>query len=103
MVIVRSSLLASTERVCSNFSGRIGLAAINLETGDELTVDAEPLFPIASVLKVPVLLEVLLQAADGAFSLNDPLEPNIDHRTFGSGVLKELSDSVRMTVRDVAI
>ena len=51
---------------------------------------------------MPVLLEVLLQAGEGTFSLDDPLEP-MTQRTFGSGVLKELSTTVRMTVRDVGM
>jgi beta-lactamase class A len=90
------------DQVRGSFSGRIGLAAINLETCEELTLDADTLFPIASVLKVPVLLEVLLQAGEGRFSLDDQIEP-MSQRAFGSGVLKELSDQVRMTVRDVGI
>ena len=45
------------EHVCSSFSGS-GLAAINLDTNEQLSLDADTLFPIASVLKVPVMLEV---------------------------------------------
>jgi len=102
MLTTQTSLLSSIEDVRSSFTGQLGLAAINLDTGEQVALDAEQSFPIASVLKVPVLLEVLLQAADGRFSLDDQLEP-LAHRAYGSGVLKELSNSVRMTVRDVAV
>lgn len=101
-MITQAPVMQEIEHVCSSFSGRIGLAAINLDTNEQLSLDADTLFPIASVLKVPVMLEVLLQAGEGTFSLDDPLEP-MTQRAFGSGVLKELSDQVRMTVRDVGM
>jgi beta-lactamase class A len=91
------------EEVASAFSGKIGLAATNLDTNQEVKWNADVTLPIASVLKVPVLFEVLQQADDGILSLNQVLEPVATHRTYGSGVLKELSDSVRMTVHDLGI
>ena len=99
----RLNISQALEEVASVFSGKLGLAAINLDTGQEVKWNADAMLPIASVLKVPVLFEVLQQADDGLLSLDQLLDPVATHRTFGSGVLKELSDSVRMSVHDLGI
>ena len=99
----QGDIARAIESVVSSFSGQLGIAATNLETGEEVAWNADQLLPIASVLKVPVLLEVLQQAEEGRISLDEPIAPMATHRTFGSGVLKELSNEVRMSVHDLAI
>jgi len=99
----RSSILQAFEDIESRFSGELAVASIYLDTGEEVSWNADAMLPIASVLKVPVLLEVLLQADEGLLSLDRLLDPVATHRTFGSGVLKELSDGVRMSVHDLGI
>ena len=102
-MIEHANIAQEIESVASSFSGQLGIAATNLETGEEIAWNADQVLPIASVLKVPVLLEVLQQAEEGLVSLEEPLEAVVTHRTYGSGVLKELSDGVRMSVHDLAI
>src|SRR5712692_3429401 len=49
-----------------SFHGEIGLAATNLETGENLAIRAETQFPTASLIKVAVMVEVYHRIAEGS-------------------------------------
>ena len=51
----------------------ISVAAYDLETGEEILIDADQAFHPASTIKVHVMMEVFHQAAQGLFSLEDCL------------------------------
>src|SRR3989442_967807 len=42
----------------ADFGGRVGVSAKNLVTGEEIRVNGDSLFPTASVIKLPVLVEL---------------------------------------------
>lgn len=47
------------------FDGRAGLYVRHLDTGQEIVVDADSLFPTASMIKVPIMLKVFDRIAAG--------------------------------------
>ena len=49
----RTVMLQRIDRVREQFSGRLGVAATNLATGEEVFVDEAHPFPTASTVKVP--------------------------------------------------
>jgi beta-lactamase class A len=83
------------------FSGRLGYHAVHLDTGKELALRADEVFPTASVIKVGLVCAALDVVARGEASLDDvlPLPPRAE-RVAGGGVLKQL-DVESLTLRDL--
>jgi beta-lactamase class A len=99
----RARTLDRLERLRQRFSGRIGIAARNLATGEEFLIDHERAFPTASSIKVPILYELFRQAESGAFSLDDRVELTQGDIVEGSGVLRDLRPGLQPTVHDIAM
>jgi beta-lactamase class A len=78
-----------------------GIAVEHIESGEKACVNADAIFPTASVFKVPVMVEVFEQARAGRFGLDDRLALETRHRTLTTGVLLQLQDGLRPTIRDL--
>jgi beta-lactamase class A len=80
---------------------RFGVALRHLESGEEVLIDADSYYPLASVVKVPVLVEAAFQLGAGRFSLADrwPLHSNV--KNLPSGILTFMEDGLTLTVRDL--
>jgi beta-lactamase class A len=87
----------------SRFNGQLGLAATNLATGEQLLVNANEVFPTASVVRVSVLAELLAQAEEGRLKLDERLAMRASDIVGGSGVLKELMPGLQPTLGDLAM
>ena len=57
---------------------------------------------MASVFKIPILVELFHQAAEGKISLDERVEWTSPERYFGSGVLVTLAPGIRPTIHDLA-
>lgn len=55
----RSGLQKQIESVISGFHGKIGIFVKNLATGETAAIDADSVFPTASMIKVPILIGVM--------------------------------------------
>jgi beta-lactamase class A len=86
----------------TGFSGQFGMFAKNLETGEEVGVNADAVMPTASVIKVAVLAELYRQVEAGKVSLDERREVTPDDWWGGSGVLKEFAPGLTPTVNDLA-
>jgi len=78
------------EGVISEIEGEVGVAAKHIETGEELTINGDVYFPMASVFKVPVLVEVMAQIKEGRFTLDDEIGIQKTDQHMGSGYLSDL-------------
>ena len=99
-----TDIASLAERIGERFSAlstEIGFCATHLQRGETAAVNADALFPTASVFKVPVMVEVFRQADEGRFALSDRMTLAHADRSVGSGVLKELADGLAPTVRDL--
>jgi len=83
------------------FPGVIGVAVRDIKTGEEVSINGDRLFPMASVYKIPIMIEVFRQIEAKKFSLDDRIELGDDHRTLGSGVLTLLSNGLKPTIKDL--
>jgi beta-lactamase class A len=79
----------------------MGVSLIHIESGEELHINADAGFPMASVLKIPVLCEAFHQMAAGAFTLDDRWPLTYPLKNIGSGILTYLDDGLQPTVRDL--
>src|SRR5688572_10003555 len=79
----------------------MGVAMLHLEKGDEIELAADEAFPMASVLKIPVLVEAARQMDAGNFTLGDRWALTVAEKNLGSGVLTFFDDGLLPTVRDL--
>ena len=85
------------------FKGEVGLYVRHLVTGEDTGHNADAPFLTASVFKIPVLVEVFRQAEAGGLNLDDTVTISRKAKLPGSGVLKEMSDGLAVTARDLAM
>jgi beta-lactamase class A len=96
-----SSLEQTIQQAIDASGAEMGVSLIHIESGDELYINADAGFPMASVLKIPVLCEAFHQMATGAFALDDRWELTYPLKNIGSGILTYLQDGLQPTVRDL--
>ncbi len=90
-------------KIQAQFSGRMGIAARNLTTGEEFLLDHDQQFPTASTIKTAVLYEVYRQAEAGQLRLDDRIELKASDIVEGSGVLRDITAGLQPTVHDLAM
>ena len=83
--------------------GGFGVAARNLQTGEEVTWQADRAMPTASTFKFPVLVELFAQAEAGMLDLDERVPLLAADQVGGSGVLRDLLPGLQPTLRDLAM
>jgi beta-lactamase class A len=61
---------AISQRIAASEGAVVGVAYVDLETGDRLSLAADTAFHAASTMKIPVMIEVLRRSQQGAFALD---------------------------------
>ncbi len=82
------------------FKGKVFVYAKNLETGKIYSFHGDERVRTASTIKVAVMIEAFARVAEGKAKWTDELVLTKASRYGGSGVLPELSDGLRLTLRD---
>jgi beta-lactamase class A len=88
------------------FSGRLGFHAVHLDGDEEVGLNADKVFPTASVIKVGLCCAVLDLVARGEADLGETLRlPPPGRRVPGGGILKQLEvgavslrDAIELTI-----
>ena len=86
--------------IAANVPGRLGVAVRFLQEGIEVGYAADDLFPSASVIKIPIMIEVYRQVAAGTLSLDELLPVLKEEITDGSGLLQYLHVGLPLNVAD---
>ena len=74
------------EAITRGVEGEVGVAARHIETEEEIFVNGDTYFPMASVFKVPVFVEVMAQIKEGRFALEDEVSIQKTDQHMGSGL-----------------
>lgn len=84
------------------FDGTMGVAAKNLGTGEEISVNGDVRFPTASLIKVAVMVETYHQIAEGKLARNT-VRPLAESDKVGDEpvVLNQLHAGLPLTVSDL--
>jgi beta-lactamase class A len=91
------------DRLAERFSGELHVAALELQSGEQVLFRSEQVVATASVIKLPILVEVFRQAREGDLALDERLEVRAEDRVLGSGILKELAGGLQPTIADLAM
>lgn len=90
------------QEVAAGLDGTMGVYIRAVATGEEVAINADQPFQMASVFKIPILTELICQVVGGKRSLEDRVTLADEMKAPGSGVLKEISAGTRLTIRDLA-
>ena len=99
--LVAGDLENALEKRIAQGPAKVFLSARNLKTGQSVSIrGAEPV-RTASTIKLPVLVEIYAQAAEGKLNLDEELVMRQTDVVSGSGVLRELSTGTKLKLRDI--
>ncbi|RXJ52605.1 serine hydrolase [Gelidibacter gilvus] len=90
------------QNLVKDFEGDVGIYVYNLKTNQEAGVNADTIFPTASVVKVPILIEVFNQIKAGKLHLKDTLVYDAKRKYGGSGLMQFYKDSTVTDLRTLA-
>lgn len=91
---------ARVKALLAGFPGRVSLFAKNLDTGEAYGERADERVRAASTIKVPILIEAYARVEEGRAHWDDPLVLREAGKVGGAGVLRELGEGLRLTLRD---
>jgi beta-lactamase class A len=96
----QSSLDTLVRAEITPFKGKVYLFAKNLDAGVTYSFNGDERVRTASTIKVAVMIEAFTRVSEGRAKWTDELVLTKAARYGGSGVLPELADGLRLTLRD---
>jgi beta-lactamase class A len=97
----RPSLQTAIDHIISACDAEFGICLRHVESGMEVLVNPDALYPLASVFKVPLLFETLAQVDEGRLSLDTRVELCLKDKLPPSGILTELDPGLQPTLHDL--
>ncbi|HEY4289078.1 MAG TPA: serine hydrolase [Puia sp.] len=88
-------LEAELHALTDTFPGVAGVYVRNLKTNREAAINADTIFPTASIIKVPILVGIFDKIGQGVFKYNEPLIYRDSLAKKGSGLMQFFKDSTR--------
>ena len=85
-----------------SFHGTAGVYVRNLKTGKEVAINADTIFPTASIIKVPILIGIFNKIEQGLLNYREPLLYRDSMSREGSGLMQYFKDSTKIEL-NVAI
>ena len=92
----------TAQELAGSFSGEAAFRACNITTGEEISYRPDRVMPTASTIKVLVLAELFRQVDAAAIGLDTGVSMVESDRRGGSGILKDLSPTLSLPLRDYA-
>jgi beta-lactamase class A len=96
-----AGLRATVQRHIDDSGATIGVGIQHLPSGAELFVHADELFPLASVVKIPILIEALAQVDEGRLTLDMRIPLRDEDKVLPSGILVFLNAGLQPTLHDL--
>src|SRR5215217_2181242 len=86
--------------IVASFKGKVSLFAKNLDTGETYALNPDERVRTASTIKIAVMIEAFARVAEGKAKWTDEVVLTKEKKVSGSGILAELSDGLKLTLRD---
>ena len=90
------------KELIDSFHGTAGIYVRNLKTGKEVAINADTIFPTASIIKIPILVGIFNKIDQGVFTYHQPLVYLGSMAHGGSGLMQYFKDSTK-TELNVAV
>jgi beta-lactamase class A len=102
--VLWQKLEATIHEVDSNLDGVLGVAILDLNSGQKLLLHADEVFPQASSIKIAVLAELYRQAQQGKLRLSERYTVQASDLVPDSDIMGGLTPGVtQLTLRDLAV
>ena len=98
--VAAQSLDEQVKPVVASFKGKVSLFAKNLDTGQTYALNGDERVRTASTIKIAVMIEAFARVAEGKAKWTDEGVLTKEKKVSGSGILGELSDGLKLTLRD---
>jgi beta-lactamase class A len=85
----------------ASFPGKVHLYAKNLDTGQSYSLNPDERVQTASTIKLPIMTAVFAAVDSGKAKWTEELTLTQDERVSGSGILGEISNGVKLPIRDI--
>lgn len=99
-----SSVKADIAKFAADAKGKVGVAAVDLETGEYFALNGDGHYPMQSVYKLPIALAVIRQYEKQRFNLDEPVTIAKDDLV-GPGLHSPIRDKfpegTELSVRDI--
>jgi beta-lactamase class A len=103
-VDLSAKLSSDLNRVAASYDGVMGIFVKDLTSGATFAVNADTVFPQASSIKIPILIELMRQAQAEKLNLAERIEIHRASLVDGSGVLQFFSEGgSAISLRDLAV
>ena len=86
--------------IVASFKGKVSLFAKNLDTGETYGLNPDERVRTASTIKIAVMIEAFGRVAEGKARWTDEVVLTKEKKVSGSGILNELSNGLKLTLRD---
>lgn len=88
--------------IINGVDAKFGIAISDIDHKNIFLYNADEVFPAASVIKIPILIELFRQAQNKKVSFKKRVELKQSDKVGGSGVLQFMDNSLKPTVLDLA-
>lgn len=85
----------------ANPGTKIWIYAKNIETGATYALNEQEKVRTASTIKLPIMVAAFKAVADGKAKWTDRMVMKADDKVSGSGVIRELDDNIKLSLRDL--
>jgi beta-lactamase class A len=89
--------------LAASFPGKVGIFVRNVETGAEVSINADEQFAMASTYKVAIMVQVFHEVEAGRLSLDQCIPLADRDRRLGSGLLMFMNSGLNPTVHDLLL
>jgi beta-lactamase class A len=96
-----TSMTDQIASIVNGFRGQMGVAAIDLRTGETIAIGADARFPTASTIKTAVMVEAWQQAVDGRLPMDTRIALRDGDKVGGSGILRGMAEGLSPSVADL--
>jgi beta-lactamase class A len=94
-------LQTQLKALVDSFHGVAGVYVLQLKTGREAAVNADTIFPTASIVKVPILVGIFDKIAQGVYTWHQPLVYHDSLARKGSGLMQFFKDTMPTDLQTV--
>jgi beta-lactamase class A len=94
-------LTRQVQKLIRNFNGDIGVYVKNLKNGKVVAINADTVFPTASIVKIPILIGVMDKMANGELSYHQELVYRDSLLYEGVDILGSFKDSEKIELSKV--
>ena len=87
--------------IVNSIEGNKGLYVHDMSSDEYIGINEQRRFHAASIIKIPILYEALLQVQNGRYKLDDTFILNDEEKVDGSGILQLLHNKCELTFEDI--